>query len=186
MLKNSAIALGSNATSSAGTPIQTVISALISLSESPLTVNAVSRFWLTPAFPAGSGPEFVNAAVLITSKRSASEVLTVLHGIEDRFGRKRAERWGPRTLDLDLLFHGDEILPDRAAYDRWVLLPPDRQQSESPDRLILPHPRLQDRAFVLLPLVEVAPAWRHPVSGRSVAEMAAAIPASEKQGMRPV
>jgi 2-amino-4-hydroxy-6-hydroxymethyldihydropteridine diphosphokinase len=186
MLKISAIALGSNATSSAGTPVQTVISALIGLSDGPLTLTGISRFWLTPAFPPGSGPEFVNAAATITSKLSASEVLTVLHGIEDRFGRKRTERWGPRTLDLDLLFHGDEIMPDRAAYDRWATLPADRQRSESPDRLVLPHPRLQDRGFVLLPLAEVAPGWRHPVTGLTVAEMAAAIPAFERQGMRPV
>jgi len=68
------------------------------------------------------------------------------------------------------------VAPDRATHDRWRELPPESRIAHTPDRLILPHPRLQDRAFVLVPLADVAPQWRHPVLAVTVREMLAALP----------
>jgi 2-amino-4-hydroxy-6-hydroxymethyldihydropteridine diphosphokinase len=126
------------------------------------------------------------AAVLDTGGRAADAVLAILHAVEARHGRERRQRWGMRTLDLDLLALGDAVLPDAATHEDWRRLPVDRQVGVAPDRLILPHPRLQDRAFVLVPLADVAPAWRHPTLGRTVAEMLAALPEADRAAVRPV
>ena len=78
-------------------------------------------------------------------------------------------------LDLDLLAAGSTILPDTNTLDTWMSLPSETQRIRAPDQLILPHPRLHERAFVLVPLLDVAPFWRHPVLNRTVAELCASI-----------
>lgn len=123
----------------------------------------MSRLYTTPAFPAGSGPDFVNAVFSLTTDIGPETLLTILHEIESEAGRVREKRWGPRTLDLDLLAYGDLILPDLDVWTDWHDLPPEQQTEVAPDRLVLPHPRMQDRAFVLVPLADVAPTWVHPV-----------------------
>jgi len=131
----------------------------------------LSRLFRSSAFPAGSGPDFVNAGFAFASDLAAEELLGLLHEVEAEADRARATRWGARTLDLDLIAHGDEIAPDEATWRCWAELPLDRQKKEWPDQLILPHPRLQDRSFAIVPLAELAPDWRHPVLGQSLAEM---------------
>ncbi len=90
--------------------------------------------------------------------------------IEKHFGRHRESdgritRWLPRVIDLDLLDVDGEVLPDLETWKQWRDLPISRQRTDVPNRLILPHPRIEDRAFVVVPLCDVAPEWRHPVSG---------------------
>ncbi|MCU9848489.1 2-amino-4-hydroxy-6-hydroxymethyldihydropteridine diphosphokinase [Defluviimonas sp. WL0024] len=181
-----AIALGGNEPSPSGDPSETLVSALREIAGRIGPLAAVSRFFRTPAFPAGSGPDFVNAAAIVETGLAAEEVLAVLHEIEARHGRERLRRWGARTLDLDLLWLGDRIAPDPETQAAWVGLSPERQRAEAPDGLILPHPRLQDRGFVLIPLAEIAPGWRHPATGQSVAEMADALPEAEKAEICPL
>ena len=180
------LALGGNLTSQAGDPAVTLKSALSTLSGVNLTVLKVSRFFQTPCFPAGTGPDFVNAAALVESDLSAPEVLARLHAVEAQFGRVRQTRWAGRTLDIDLIGGGDMILPDRATYEAWRDLPLEDQMKQAPEQLILPHPRLQDRAFVLVPLNDVAPGWIHPVLGLSVAEMLAKLPETDREAVVPL
>ncbi len=164
----------------------TALASIVEIQQHIGRIVSVSRFFRTPAFPPGSGPDFVNAAVLVATAMRPSEVLAALHDIEGAFGRVRETRWGARTLDLDLLIFGDAVVPDRETYLAWKDLPPERQRAAAPDQLILPHPRLQDRAFVLIPLAEIAPHLTHPVTGRTVAEMADALPQAEKTAICPL
>lgn len=143
----------------------------------------LSRLYRTPCFPAGAGPDFVNAACSVQTNRPPEAVLEQLHAIEAAFGRERSVRWGQRTLDLDLIAFGDLILPDSAVFHHWRDLPPHAQAQQTPDRLILPHPRLQDRAFVLVPLGDIAADWVHPDSGLTVAAMRDALPPADRAGV---
>lgn len=143
-----------------------------------------SPVYRTPAFPAGSGPDYANAAFSALWSGSATEALAALHAIEAEAGRERLTRWGARTLDLDLIAVDDAVLPDRAGFDAWLNLPAADQIRRSPEQLILPHPRLQDRAFVLVPVADVAPDWRHPVLGRTIRELRDALPATERAEVR--
>ena len=182
------IALGANLPNGAQAPAESLRAALAALPEAGLRLQRVSRFYGTPAFPAGTGPDYVNAAARLRAAPGMGprEILAALHAVEQAFGRARTQRWGMRTLDLDLIAVGDAVLPDAATFAAWRDLPPDRQVLAAPDRLILPHPRLQDRAFVLVPLHDVAPRWRHPVLGLTVTAMLKALPAAERAAVVPL
>ncbi|WP_243405030.1 2-amino-4-hydroxy-6-hydroxymethyldihydropteridine diphosphokinase [Pelagivirga sediminicola] len=173
------IALGGNLPSEAGAPAETLRAALDALAGEGAELRAVSPFYATPCFPAGAGPDYVNAAAEIGFGGDARACLALLHRVEQMFGRERQRRWGRRTLDLDLIAQGAQVLPDREGYAAWRDLPGELQMTRAPDQLILPHPRLQERAFVLVPLADIAPDWRHPVLGLSVREMLARLPAGD-------
>jgi 2-amino-4-hydroxy-6-hydroxymethyldihydropteridine diphosphokinase len=180
------IALGSNLPSEAGDSAQTLGQAIQSLSEGEMTISAVSRFFRTPFFPSKVAPDFVNAAILLTSALKPAELLAELHKIEQTFGRLRNQRWDARTLDLDLLAVDQTVLPDALGQRRWMNMPLDAQKNDIPDQLILPHPRLQDRAFVLVPLLDIAPDWVHPVLCKSVSEMCNELPADDISAVQPL
>ena len=148
------IAMGSNL----GDRLATLESARRDLERAPgIAVGRSSKVYETA--PVG-GPEqgpFLNAVLAVESDLRPDELLRLLQGIEARFQRRRAVRFGPRTLDLDILAYGDEV----------VVTP----------GLEIPHPRLHERRFVLVPLADVAPDWRHPVRHQTTLEMLAALPA---------
>lgn len=182
------IALGANLPSAAGNPSHALHHAAAILHAEPnISIASISRLWRTPAFPPGSGPDYANAAATISTGLPAPALLERLHAIEALFGRDRSGgRWSARVLDLDLIALDDLILPDRDTLRAWIALPPDRQRNQAPDRLILPHPRLQDRGFVLAPLAEIVPGWRHPLTGRSVSQMLAELGPDALSGMAPM
>jgi len=177
---NALVALGANLPSRAGGPADTLRAALDRLGDSGLRVAAVSRVFATRCFPQGAGPDYVSAAAVVTGAADPRTLLKSLHRVERAFGRERTQRWGRRVLDLDLLAFGDMVLPDLDTQARWRNLPLQDQMTCSPDSLVLPHPRIQDRAFVLIPLAEIAPDWTHSVLRCSVSEMADALPEAEK------
>lgn len=180
------IAMGGNLPSGVGSRERTLRAALDRLMQLGVEIDAVSRFYETPCFPAGAGPDYVNAAARLSCGEGPEVLLGLLHQVEAEFGRERVQRWGRRTLDLDLIAVGDAVLPDAATHARWRELPSDQQSTEAPERLILPHPRVQDRAFVLVPLADVAPNWRHPVLNQTVTEMLAVLPERDKSEVRPL
>jgi len=177
------IALGGNAQSHAGNARATVTKALCVL-RAEFPGLTPSELYETPAFPADSGPNYVNAACKFETNLSADAILTTLHRIEADFGRTRDLRWGQRTLDLDLIACGHDILPDRATQTHWRDLPIEAQIMQAPETLILPHPRVQDRAFVLVPMCDIVPDWVHPILGLSTREMLARRPAGERGGIK--
>ncbi|WP_084657651.1 2-amino-4-hydroxy-6-hydroxymethyldihydropteridine diphosphokinase [Natronohydrobacter thiooxidans] len=180
------LALGGNLKGQMDSPIAQIDAAIAEISAADLGLASISRYWRTPAFPPGSGPDFVNAAVACRSALPPSEILARLHQIEEQAGRARGARWAPRVIDIDLLAVGDLVLPDPERYNHWRTLPAEAQRIHTPETLILPHPRLQDRAFVLVPLADIAPDWRHPVLGKSVTQMLAGLPAADLDQITPV
>jgi 2-amino-4-hydroxy-6-hydroxymethyldihydropteridine diphosphokinase len=182
------VALGANLPNGKQLPAETLRRAIADLAARGLPPNRVSRLFSTPCFPPGAGPDYVNAAAEIGCPpgMTPQKVLDVLLEVELAHGRERKRRWGMRTLDLDLIAWDDLVLPDRATFERWHGLDPAAQAAAAPDRLVLPHPRLQDRAFVLVPLADVAPDWRHPVLGRTVVEMRDALDPAERAAVVPL
>ena len=179
------LAFGANLTSAFGSPTETITESLKELEKSELDVRVVSRLFQTPAFPPSSGSDYVNVAALCESQLAPGEILKVLHRIEEKFGRLREHRWEARTLDIDLLAVGDQILPNAAVHKHWRDLSPQAQATDTPEQLILPHPRIQDRSFVLIPLVDVAPNWVHPILDLSVVEMLSRLPEASTEGIYP-
>jgi len=146
------LALGANLPSQTGTPAETLRAALGALENVGVHVRAASKFFVSAAWPDPRDPVFINAVARVETGLEPDALLALLHKIEREFGRRRGERNAPRTLDLDLL-----------DYDGRV--------EEGPPQL--PHPRMAERGFVLIPLADIAPDWRHPVSDRTVQSLIA-------------
>jgi 2-amino-4-hydroxy-6-hydroxymethyldihydropteridine diphosphokinase len=180
------VAMGGNLESEIGPPRVTLGFALASLRIMTNSLVRKSKYFVTPCFPIGYGPDYVNAAVSFQFQGESHDLLAILHRIEANFGRRRTHRWGGRVLDLDLLAFGDEIAPTVKVFEVWRDKPLTEQVSQTPQELILPHPRMQDRAFVLGPLMDVAPDWRHPVSGHTVRQMYNRLPAEDRAALKPL
>ncbi|MBL7692736.1 MAG: 2-amino-4-hydroxy-6-hydroxymethyldihydropteridine diphosphokinase [Flavipsychrobacter sp.] len=112
---------------------------------------AVSAVYETAAWGLTDQPDFLNMVVELETPLAPTELLDVLQDIEADLQRVRVVRWGPRTMDLDLLFYGDEVIET--------------------ERLTVPHPRIAERRFVLVPLVEIAADFVHPVNGKTIVEL---------------
>lgn len=142
-------------------PREACAAALRALDATGVRVLARSSWYESAPVPASDQPWYVNAvAVLDAGGRGPDATMAALHRVERDFGRVRGARNAARTMDLDLLDFDGAVSAPAAA-------------------VALPHPRMHERAFVLLPLAEVAPEWRHPVSGAGVAELIAALPADQ-------
>ena len=180
------IALGANDALEAPLMVERLQNALLEMACEKLRVVEVSRFYESPCFPAGIGNDFVNAVALLEVNMTPNDLLQHLHNVEDKSGRIRILRWGTRPLDLDLLAVEKNIIPDAETYNHWRNLSLSTQMERAPDEIILPHPRITDRGFVLLPLRDVAPDWVHPVSGETVDELIGALPPEAIDGVVPI
>ncbi len=153
------VGLGANVSGPWGSPRETVSRALEELNRNGTKLLRSSRLLATAPFGRPNQPPFINAVAELSSHLPPEALMRRLHAIEYAAGRRRGIRWGPRTLDLDLLdYHG---LIRRPAYPLFGGKRP----------LLLPHPGIRERLFVLKPLAEIAPEWRHPESRIKAAEM---------------
>lgn len=177
------VALGANVASTVGKPHETLQIALKLINRKAIDVLRVSSWWRTPAFPAESGDDFVNAVATLRSALAPSDILAQLHEVEAELGRVRQKRWEPRSCDLDLIAYEDQIAPDQTEVSRLMALGMTAVDQPPPDQLILPHPRMHERGFVLAPMAEVAPDWCHPILGKTTAELLADLPAENLEGM---
>ena len=180
------ITIGGNHSSRVCDIVTKISLAICDFAKKDIILRSVSRFFVTPCFPKGAGPDFVNAVVSVNWIGTSDSLLQNLHEIEVQHGRERTQRWGQRTLDLDLIAVGSVVFPDLTEFVHWRDLCPEQQRVKAPERLILPHPRLQDRAFVLVPMCDVAAEWCHPVSGLSVRQMRDALPQDDLEAIRPL
>jgi 2-amino-4-hydroxy-6-hydroxymethyldihydropteridine diphosphokinase len=149
------VALGSNLNSQFGPPGPTLHAAIAALKDSGIGIRAVSSFYETPAWPNPEDPAYINAVCKISTKLPPALLLSRLQETELHFGRQRIATYSSRTLDLDIIDCNGLV-------------------QEGPP--VLPHPRVELRGFVLIPLRDIAPDWRHPVTDRSVDELIAALP----------
>jgi 2-amino-4-hydroxy-6-hydroxymethyldihydropteridine diphosphokinase len=147
------IALGSNLAGVYQSPRDLLEAAVARLPGSGIAVTRRSRWWRSAAWPDRSAPDYLNGVVFVETAQSPGELMSALLYIETQFGRRRPFANAPRTLDLDLIAFGRRVLATQ--------------------ELTIPHPRATERLFVMGPLAEVAPAWRHPVSGRLATDLAA-------------
>ena len=141
-----------------GEPVRQIQRALGELEKSPgVRLGAVSSLYRTQPMGPVAQPPFINAVFSLECGISPQELLALLLSVEEKMGRIRRERWGPRVIDLDLLFFDEAIISEQG--------------------LEVPHPRLHERRFVLTPLVEIAPDVVHPILKKSAFDLLAALPA---------
>ncbi len=143
-----------------GSPKSTCEAAVEALAGEGFTILRRSRWYRSAPVPPSDQPWFVNGVIMAETALNPTGVLEIFHRIEAAFGRTREVRGEARVLDLDLLAMGDRV-------------------SDAGDPVSIPHPRMQERAFVIKPLTEIWPDWVHPVSGRTAAWLEARLPADQ-------
>ena len=127
-----------------------------------LVITAVSPIYQTPPWGVTNQPDFLNLCLAAETDLPPVELLSFVKNLENELGREPAERWGPRLIDIDILFYANEVIET--------------------ENMTIPHARLEGRAFVLRPLADIAPDFVHPVLGKTIAELAAAV---DGEGIRP-
>ena len=147
------IGLGANLPSEYGTPAETLEVAKKALNDHGVSIVKASPTYLSAPVPVSDAPWYANAVVVVETELTSRVLLTSLNSIEAEFGRIRTYRNAPRILDLDIVAFNEEVIGNEGSH------------------LCLPHPRMHDRAFVLKPLMDIVPTWRHPVLKLSVSEL---------------
>lgn len=155
--------MGANYPGPWGEPSETINRALRALDEKGVSLLKVSNFYETAAVGRAGQPPYVNAVALIETAMPPEVLLRRLKQIERAAGRRGGSPWGPRSLDLDILDFKGRVQNWQGAKPRFA--------RAGPRPLVLPHPWIEKRPFVLRPLLDVAPNWRHPVTKKSAQEL---------------
>jgi 2-amino-4-hydroxy-6-hydroxymethyldihydropteridine diphosphokinase len=134
-----------------GNTIEIFLNSMEILTKKVGKITQISSLYQTAAWGPIPQNDFINQVIEVETKLSAPELMDILLEIELQQGRVRQERWGPRTLDLDIIFFGEQLI--------------------STENLEIPHPRMEDRKFVLIPMVEINPNLIHPISRKSIRQI---------------
>jgi len=153
------LAFGANLPSKFGSPERTIQHALRTLERHGVSVVASSSTWVTEPVPVSSQPLYYNSVVIVETALSAHDLLALVKSVELSYGRKQGPRNAARVLDIDILAYNEQIIDDPF--------------------IQIPHPRMQERGFVLFPLKEVAPDWKHPIFKRSLDDLISLLPPSQ-------
>jgi 2-amino-4-hydroxy-6-hydroxymethyldihydropteridine diphosphokinase len=155
------IGIGGNLESAQfGPPCDTLTAALAALKEKRIRILTRSGWYRTEPVPRSDQPWFVNAVVSLATELGAKDLLNALQATERQFGRVRGELNAPRILDLDILDYQGEVMDTTS--------------------LVLPHPRLHERRFVLIPIAEIAPDWRHPILELTAVQLLAQLSSEQR------
>ena len=156
------VGLGANCPGQWGSPAHTLSRALGEIERRGVAVQAISPLYETAALGAARQPPYVNQVALVATRLPAPSLLRLLKEVERQSGRRGGRPWGARTLDLDIIDYKGLIVRPKPLKG----VPRERVRP-----LILPHPQLEHRPFVLKPLIDVAPDWRHPITKTSAKEL---------------
>ncbi len=174
------VGLGSNLTGEMfDSPRAVLAAALDAMPACGIIVKKLSRFYQSAPVPKSDQPWFVNAVAAVETGLSAKALLQALHGIEAGLGRKRRVRWEARIIDLDIITYHDQVMPSR---QQWQQQKNDVSQRD----LIIPHPRLDQRLFVLRPLRDICSDWVHPVTGENVSTLIKAVENTAEQSLQTI
>jgi 2-amino-4-hydroxy-6-hydroxymethyldihydropteridine diphosphokinase len=168
------LALGANRAGAWGRPEQTFARARAELSRAGVAILAASHLYDTVPLGPGRQSRYLNAVLRSDARVAPAALLRLLKRLERRAGRRLGARWGPRCLDIDVLDFGGRRLGWRKG----------RRDQFRPGPLVLPHPEMHRRAFVLIPLLEVAPDWRHPTLGVAARALLTRLPPASRRGVR--
>lgn len=164
------IGLGANLPSKFGSPPETLNAAKVALSKRGIDIVAQSSTWLSAPVPFDADQEwFHNEVIAIETPSSAHDLLDLLLQVEEEFGRERSVKNAPRLLDLDLIAYHDDVIKDA---------------NRLPHDLIVPHPRMDKRLFVLMPLQELDRNWTHPISGQRIDDFITGLDKGQDQDIK--
>jgi 2-amino-4-hydroxy-6-hydroxymethyldihydropteridine diphosphokinase len=168
------LALGANQAGAWGPPDQTLVRARQELACAGVRILAASHLYDTVPLGPGRQSPYLNAVLLSAAHLGPAALLRLMKRLERRAGRRLSTRWGPRCLDIDILDFGGR----RLGWSRR------RLERRAPGRLVLPHPQIDRRAFVLIPLLEVHPHWQHPTLSATGRALLARLPPASRRGVR--
>jgi len=170
------IGLGSNLSSGKyDHPRAVLVAALEKMADCGIEIKSLSPFYQAEPVPKSDQPWFVNAVAAVKTDLSPSGLLQELHQIEASLGRTRRTRWEARIIDLDILAYDDQIIPSPGVW---------RAQAKNTQAtaMMIPHPRMHERLFVLKPLMDICPDWTHPLLGQTAADFILVAERKSQQG----
>ena len=161
------LALGSNLHSSKGNRFYNINSALLYLEQNNIKIIRKSSFYETPSYPNKKDPKFINIVIEIESNLSPSNLASIIFSVEERLERKRKKKNEPRTCDIDIIDYNSKIIHFKYANSNFTI----------------PHKKLTFRNFVLYPLKEISPNWKHPKTGEIITDIIHRLSKSEKMSI---
>ena len=184
-MNNYVIVLGSNLSCEFGNSAETLKKCVQEIrSDRSIRYLVESNWYISASFLNKREPRYVNVGIRFSTKLKPIKLLNFTSGLENKYGRKRQERWGPRTCDIDILLCDQQILPSELYFKKWLNLKLSDKIRLVPNELILPHPRLQERTFFLKPLNDLQPDWIHPFLKVKAKEMLDSLPPDELESIQ--